>query len=1520
VTVPGGSVRHEQTVKRLRELHNYADEVDRPRAALLLGLAVADLVAELAEDDPRRGTLAEEGLSRLAESADVSPAVVTATELLRECVRLTAADEAAQGPESVRLEGGDLNWDVDWQALRGPAEAGRNLASMLPYLASMLPPQDPTRHALTSITDVLRAFEQGQWSPEHDAALTTAIAQVDAAGLGVGLGLMLRIVAIFIKARRCQQVRQDGGEPDWPSPAELDVLIEDLESADELLGGLGPPFEVVEGLHHLFVAFVIMLRIQVGIQKRDERRDAAWRDRILRLLDGANDHLRQAPSAYAGTAQTLRGKLAEVFAILSQATVAPGSPPAPARAPAPPPAASPASAPSTTSARLSSSAPLPSAVTAEPPWIDPAMGHLSQPTLAGMRILAEQADGPVPKAVTALLFFMDAVNSRKWTQEHADRTAELEREASRLAEEGESPRDHAVVAGAVAMAHAIRSRQQSISPRPQDHSSADELAATAAETESALELIGQAIAERPDKMLDGMAASLRGLAATQLVDLSWLDSANRAELLARARAHFGQLPASMLDQFPVLGNLFVLQQVIEGITPPDDEAVTSVIDLSPNTWDQTGGNLRRAMLAADRAGQSETPEDIGTALLELQTVWLGLSAGSPKRARVLISMARMHSLLALQAGRRLSVGAGIAITAVRAATEPGELRAAALLLVSAFSLMLSRGEREGPFEEAEETLRTALERVPSGDRTLRTMVMTAINAAATMRAVSCDDEAPRVAARLAIAEAERTLPEPTPTDDWCAAARVLCTWTGTQGIYLRDSESALLAYRLIDMIEAVLVSSPELAGSPASGAELERLRQLRQQLQAALEQPGEEPQTADPVMQEQVSQRQAPATEDVRVTARRGLDQAAAALGLGDGGKRRPLAAVGRPEPETIRPIAEDLHGALASLASDRRLRQRVEQMLGFCQAELYWAGAAQDGAQTLRDAVVHLNSALLAGEHAFPTAAWADTLDVLAQCLREASRLYDDAPPSGMAERVLRAALRELADCVMIAESTDQAVTLAARANEIVAQAIGWCLIDSRPRAAIDIAETGRGLVLASVVASGRAEEILRGVDRPDAADAWRAGSEDGRAAALAALRETAAGHALLSTPIGEQISLDMTGTRFDAVVYLVPPAELGGAADAANTGLVGHAILMRPVLGQVEVVPLPGLADATGQAPLTKYLAALDRALAEHDPTTTGAGGFRGQPGGQAWADSLDEVGRWAYARILGPLLEHVRGWSLDRLPHLALIPIGELGAIPYAAAWTDGPPGNGRRYAIDEVVLSYAASARLLGEVARRPRQSLSERVVLLSDPTGEFPMIRRATRLVASRQYPGAEVYGRMPQRHGQATSAALLGALPTRDRPGASLLQLSTHGTITPVPALEVSDGWLPLASILEQARDRAPDAPGGLVITNACLTDITRTHYDESLTLATAFLAVGATAVIGTRWPVDDDTAAIMCLRMHYYLQVGCDPAQALRRAQLDLLRPSPGMRNTLDPHLAATDDGRLSHPASWAGHVHHGI
>jgi hypothetical protein len=669
--------------------------------------------------------------------------------------------------------------------------------------------------------------------------------------------------------------------------------------------------------------------------------------------------------------------------------------------------------------------------------------------------------------------------------------------------------------------------------------------------------------------------------------------------------------------------------------------------------------------------------------------------------------------------------------------------------------------------------------------------------------------------------------------------------------------------------------------------------------------------------------------EDARRIARRGVDQAIAALGLGPGAtSRRPLAAAGRPDPDVLRSIAADLHQALVSVA-DTRLRQQVDRLLGICHAELYWSGPGQATDQALREAAVHLNRSLMAGEHALPAVEWAEMLEVLARCLREASR-RDGTPASPTAERVVRAALRELADCVMIAEAAP-AVDVAARANETMALAIGWCLADDRPRAAVDIAETGRGLVLASVVLSGRAEEILRGAGRLDAADAWRGASESGRAAALSALRETTAGQALLSTPIGEETSITLAGTQLDAVAYLVPPAEpsiagvaAAGAGPASPDGgsrqdRAGHAILVRPVLGQIEVVYLPDLTDPGRQSPLDDYLAALDRAL-DADSGTRGEDGFRGGPEGQAWAEALDRLGQWAHARIMGPLLEHVRGWSLDHVPHLALIPIGELGAIPYAAAWTDGPKAGERRYAIEEVVLSYAASSRLLGEVARRPRRPLSERVVLVSPPNKELPMMRRATRLLAGRQYSGAEVYGLKSAPNGPATCDVLLGALPARERPGASLLQLSAHGTLAPVPAIQAWDGWLALARILDQARDRAPDAPGGLVITNACLTDTASVHYDESLTLATAFLAVGATAVIGTRWPVDDDTVTVVSLRLHYYLQMGCHPAEALRRAQLDLLRPDPSMRATLEPALADLTDARLSHPATWAGHVHHGI
>jgi hypothetical protein len=124
-----------------------------------------------------------------------------------------------------------------------------------------------------------------------------------------------------------------------------------------------------------------------------------------------------------------------------------------------------------------------------------------------------------------------------------------------------------------------------------------------------------------------------------------------------------------------------------------------------------------------------------------------------------------------------------------------------------------------------------------------------------------------------------------------------------------------------------------------------------------------------------------------------------------------------------------------------------------------------------------------------------------------------------------------------------------------------------------------------------------------------------------------------------------------------------------------------------------------------------------------------------------------------------------------------------------------------------------------------------------------------------------------------------------------------------------------------------PSAGPGLCISLAsCINNLARRHHDESFTMAAAFLAGGASFVLGSLWPVRLHATALIDLLFHHRLREGDAPTRALRRAQLWLIDPERRVETSFPPavrKLATELLGTLrasghdpADPALWAGLV----
>jgi hypothetical protein len=516
----------------------------------------------------------------------------------------------------------------------------------------------------------------------------------------------------------------------------------------------------------------------------------------------------------------------------------------------------------------------------------------------------------------------------------------------------------------------------------------------------------------------------------------------------------------------------------------------------------------------------------------------------------------------------------------------------------------------------------------------------------------------------------------------------------------------------------------------------------------------------------------------------------------------------------------------------------------------------------------------------------------------------------------------------VMLQSGTDFAIEAARQAADHAAQVTSWCLEDRAGDDLLAALDAGRGLVLHAATASrGVAEELVaRGHDA--LAAEWQATAGTGRDQVHGGVLGAIPVHGAMlgATPVTADVPDDLRERVLHAIGddilagfgrhERVRPAEVSASLRAlgadglvylvpANAWSLGCAVVLSAD-GAMDVIALPGL-DVSPESVVGRWSAGGSRPLAP---------GRDAQPAERRRAadTDLDELCRWAWRACVGRLVEHTRGWRVDGPVRLVLVPMGPLGLVPWHAAYTDG--GGTRHYALHDVVVSYAVSARALRATAAHDPRDIRAALVV-GNPTGDLGFAGEEARAVHAEFYPDGTFLGATAEPDGVLDWVAAAS-------PGPSLLHLACHGCVDPAHPADahlVLAGGTRLAVRTLAERSRLVSLDIDQVFLAACTTNVSGADHDEALSLATAFLAAGARTVFGSLWPVPDaDTSVLMFMVHHYLRRERLAPAQALRRAQLWMLDPDRAAPPEMPAVLATTSGGAGSaHPRAWAGFTHLG-
>ena len=334
-----------------------------------------------------------------------------------------------------------------------------------------------------------------------------------------------------------------------------------------------------------------------------------------------------------------------------------------------------------------------------------------------------------------------------------------------------------------------------------------------------------------------------------------------------------------------------------------------------------------------------------------------------------------------------------------------------------------------------------------------------------------------------------------------------------------------------------------------------------------------------------------------------------------------------------------------------------------------------------------------------------------------------------------------------------------------------------------------------------------------------------------------------------------------------------------------------------------------------------------------------------GALFAESYVPTGKRLYATLIEPAAAIVE--ASDRL---LIIPDGPLHLLPFAALIRDGErnaPDGARNWQFlvewkpihsvlsATVYAEIKASRRSAGPAAGPPPLQLAA----FGDPI--YPAIDREERrnvgdlhlrAAAGRGY--LEGLARLEHTRREirqirdlypaAEARAYLGEAATEDQAKAianeaRILHFAVHGvldhripldsflalSIPESPARDRDNGLLQAWEIFERVRLDAD-----LVVLSACETALGQELGGEGLIgLTRAFQYAGARSVAATLWSVDDEATAELMVRFHRHLRTGKPKDEALRAAQLELLRDPVSIRSPKGEEI----DRDLSAPVFWA-------